>query len=130
MLHDDLLGTSRRPREPEREDRITMEIVVDAYNEMERQAGWHAYLEDALVFPFTARCIVERLSSPLAEGEEVEVVGMAPCEECETEMLVVVEWQGRPLAVPLAQIEPIDADPDTRQAVEDWRYWVERNYHF
>lgn len=29
-----------------REERITMEVVVDAYDEMERAAGWYYYLED------------------------------------------------------------------------------------
>lgn len=120
----------RRPREPEREDRIIMEIVVDAYNETERQAGWHAYLEDMLDFPFTARCIVQRMISPLEEGEEVEAVAMAPIDECESSMFVEVEWNGRPLAVPLAQLEAVDAGAATWQATEDWRYWAERGYEF
>ena len=37
-----------------REDRIEMEIVVDAYNSEERAMGWYSYLQDALSFPFTA----------------------------------------------------------------------------
>lgn len=119
-----------RPHDPGREERITMEIVVDAYGEMERRVGWHAYLENTLEFPFTARCVVERLISPLEDGEEVDAVAVAPLEECEGGMFVEVEWHGRPLAVPLEQIDAADADPVTREAVEDWRYWVERGYHF
>lgn len=38
----------------EREDRIIMEIVVDAYDETERAMGWYYYLEDKLRFPFSA----------------------------------------------------------------------------
>jgi len=37
----------------EREKRIDMEIVVDAYNEVERAMGWYCYLQDGLKFPFS-----------------------------------------------------------------------------
>ena len=33
-----------------REERIDMEVVVDAYNEDEREMGWYYYLEDKLQF--------------------------------------------------------------------------------
>jgi hypothetical protein len=38
-----------------REHRISMEIVVDAYNEEECAMAWHCYLDDHLGFPFEAR---------------------------------------------------------------------------
>jgi hypothetical protein len=62
----------RRSRDEEREQRITMEIVVDAYTPEEQAMGWYYSLEDRLRFPFVARCIAERSVG------EVEVVGMAP----------------------------------------------------
>src|SRR5215216_4033352 len=68
----------RRSREEEREQRITMEIVVDAYTPEEQAMGWYYSLEDRLHVPFVARCIAERAISPLRVGDEVEVVGMAP----------------------------------------------------
>jgi hypothetical protein len=34
------------------------------------------------------------------------------------------------MGVPLYQLEPIDVDEDTRQAIEDWQYWVARGYQF
>ena len=33
------------------EDRIEMEIVVDAYDESERAMGWCTYLQDNMTFP-------------------------------------------------------------------------------
>ncbi len=33
-------------------------------------------------------------------------------------------------AIPLSQVEPINADEKTRQAIEDWQYWVARGYEF
>ena len=67
-----------------------MEIVVDAHDEEERAMGWYYYLEDKLNFPFLTRCIQERAISPLRVGDEVEVVGMAPEDECEKEMFVEI----------------------------------------
>ena len=48
-----------------REHQIEMEIVVDAYGEVERAMGWYCYLQDKLTFPFLARCIARRMTSPL-----------------------------------------------------------------
>src|SRR5262245_29112087 len=39
-------------RDPEREDRITMEVVVDCYDRHEVAMGWYYYLEGRLAFPF------------------------------------------------------------------------------
>ena len=64
-------------KEQNREDRITNEIVVDAYDASERAMGWHYYLEEKLQFPFTATCTKARPISPLKVGDEVEVTGMA-----------------------------------------------------
>jgi hypothetical protein len=118
-------------RDEAREERISMEIVVDAYDESERAMGWYYYLEENLHMPFTARCIRERATSPLQVGDEVEVVGMAPEGECEREMFVEIPWENkRTLAVPLSQLEVAHADEETRQAVEDWHYWVAMGYRF
>ncbi|MGE5817092.1 MAG: calcium-binding protein, partial [Deltaproteobacteria bacterium] len=77
-----------------------------------------------------AHCKSKREISPLCVGEEVGVLGMAPEEECESEMFVRVRWGNRRLAVPLSQLEPTAADPATREAVGDWHYWVARGYQF
>ena len=64
-------------RDAEREERITMEIVVDCYDRHEVALGWYCYLENTLQFPFTASCIAKRAVSPLRVKDEVEVIGMA-----------------------------------------------------
>jgi hypothetical protein len=59
----------------------------------------------------------------------VEILGMAPEEECEHEMFVEVRWERRNLAVPLMQVRPIEEiDEETQEAVADWQYWVARGY--
>ena len=72
----------RIPRDEEREQRIAMEIIVDAYSADEQAMGWYVYLEEHLQFPFLARCTATRAISPLRVGDEVEITGMAPEDEC------------------------------------------------
>lgn len=124
----------RKPKRPAlnraREHRIEQEIVVDAYTPDERAIGWHCYLGDKLRFPFKAKCIATREISPLKKGEEVEVLGMAPEDDCIREMFVLVRLAGRKLGVPLAQLEPIGADAATREAVTDWGYWQQMGREF
>lgn len=124
----------RKPKRPAldraRERRIAEEIVVDAYTSEERAIGWHCHLDDKLRFPFKAKCIAVREVSPLRKGEEVEVLGMAPEDDCMREMFVLARLAGRKLGVPLAQMEPIGADAATREAVADWRYWRAMGYQF
>ncbi len=112
-----------------REHRITMEIIVDAYGLEEQAMGWYCYLEEKLRFPFLAKCIAERAISPLRKGDEVEIVGMAPEEECQHEMFVEIRWDRRTLAIPLSQLKPITAtDKATKEAIEDWHYWIDQGY--
>jgi len=113
-----------------REERIDGEIIVDCYGEAERAMGWYYYLEDRLEFPFTAKCVAARLISPLRTGEVVEVIGMAPEDECEREMFVTIRWEKRKFGVPLSQMEGIKVSKETKEAVEDWRYWVSMGYEF
>jgi hypothetical protein len=113
-----------------REERIDDEIIVDCYGEAERAMGWYYYLEDRLEFPFAANCIAARSISPLKTGEVVEIVGMAPEEECEREMFVTIRWEKRKFCVPLSQLDGVKASKETKEAVEDWRYWVMMGYEF
>lgn len=119
-------------RSEEREQRIEMEIVVDAYGESERAMGWYCYLEEKLRFPFTATCIAKRAISPLRVGDEVEVIGMPGEDECSHDMFVSIRWDRKEgLAVPLSQLKPAgDTDERTREAIADWHYWVGMGYEF
>ena len=117
---------ARKPkRDAKREERIAMEVTVDCNDRDEVAMGWYCYLEEKLCFPFTATCIAQRAVSPLRVKDEVEVLGMAPEEECGCEVFVTMRWD-RPdgLAVPLAQLKPIkETDAQTKEAVADWHYW-------
>lgn len=125
------MAKSSPKRDEERENRIIMEIVVDAHDEGERAMGWYYYLQEQIEFPFTATCIAKRAISPLQVKDEVEVTGMSDEDECEREVFVTMPWDNGSLAVPLSQLKPIsNTDKATRQAVEDWHYWVRMGYQF
>ena len=115
----------------DREERIAMEIIVDAYGAEEQAMGWYNYFEEMLQFPFTAICNSKRAISPLVVKDEVDVIGMAPEEECEREIFVTIRWGRDGLAVPLSQLSPIsETATQTKQAVEDWHYWIQMGYQF
>lgn len=113
-----------------REYRIEMEVVVDAYNDSERAMGWYCYLEDKIKPPFSAKCTQRRAISPLKIGQVVLVLGMAPDDECEAEMFVMIEYNEDELAVPLAQLDAASPDQQTQEAIADWHYWLGRGYEF
>jgi hypothetical protein len=122
---------ARPPPDDAREERIHEEIIVDASGPYEQAIGWYYYLEGALRFPFRAECGAARASSPLRRGERVVVTKMAPVEECEREMFVMIRSKRRMLAVPLTQLRPDPhVDEETRTAVDDWQYWIGRGYEF
>ncbi|SJM90888.1 conserved hypothetical protein [Crenothrix polyspora] len=115
-------------RDEERENRIEMEVIVDAYNEEEQAMGWYYYLDDNITFPFTARCVKERRISPLKMEERVTVIEMASESDCLREMFVQIQWQDRNFGIPLMQLEPIGVDELSEQAITDWHYWINRGH--
>ena len=120
----------QKKRNKAREERIAMEIIVDANDSEEQAMGWYCYLEEKLNFPFLSRCTAERATSPLRKGDEVQVVGMAPEDECPHEIFVEIQRARKKLAVPLAQLEAVGADHDTQEGIEDWHYWINRGYEY
>jgi hypothetical protein len=116
--------------DPVREYRIDMEIVVDAYDSDERISGWFCSLEDTIGSSVRCRCRKTRSMSPLKVGDVVDILGMAPQDDCESEMFVCIRWDDRKLAVPLEQLEPIEGDPKAIEIIEDWLYWCLMGYEF
>jgi hypothetical protein len=119
------------PENKAREKRIRDEVTVDAYGSEEVMVGWLTYLQDNLACPFDAECIEEMKISPLLEGEKVTVLELIDADEnLGGDFFVLIEWSGRKMGVPLAQLKPLKADKETKQAVEDWQYWKARGHIF
>jgi hypothetical protein len=119
------------PEDKAREERIADEITVDANGEDEVLMGWLTYLQDNLACPFEAECIEEMKISPLRKGEKVIVLTLPDDEEnLGSDFFVRIEWNGRKMGVPLAQLKPLKVNKETKQAIEDWQYWKARGYLF
>jgi hypothetical protein len=55
---------------------------------------------------------------------------MAPEDACSADMLVLIRWHGRTMAVPLSQLVATNPDQSTAEAIGDWHYWVAKGYCF
>ena len=66
--------------------------------------------------------------SPLRKSETIEVLRKAVENACDHDMLVQIRWQGRKMAIPLSQLEVIDPDESTKEAIGDWHYWLSQGY--
>lgn len=118
----------RRPkRDAVREYRIHNEAIVDAAPE-EQALSWYYYLDGRVKFPFQAKCVAAKETSPLRKGEIIEVLRMATEDACDRDMLVQIRWQARKIAVPLSQLKPINPDETTEEVIGDWHYWVAQGY--
>ena len=125
MAHHKLI-----PEDKIREDRITFDIVVDAYDESERAMGWYYYLQDNLQMPFEATCKTVLPTSALQLGQKVRVLELAREDICLSEMLVNVAHGKVSVTVPLRQLACESVDKDTQEAVADWHYWIARGYEY
>jgi hypothetical protein len=66
----------------------------------------------------------------LRKGDTVEVQRVAPEDACADDMLVLIRWQGRKMAVPLSQLAAVDVEESTAEAIDDWHYWVMQGHLF
>ena len=113
-----------------REERISMEAIVDAYGPEERSLGWYYYLADKISFPFAAECVVIDKRTPLKLKERITVKKMSGEDYCEHDIFVDISRKGQVLAIPLTQIQPLEANEDTVEAIGDWHYWKAQGYLF
>ncbi|MBD6616684.1 calcium-binding protein [Komarekiella sp. 'clone 1'] len=117
-----------------REHRIKTEIIIDAEDKEERAMGWYYYLDDTLNVPFMAKWTKKGRKSTSVEEKQVEVLGMAPDDECLKDMFVEVVYpNGKDedvFSAKLSEIVAIDADSETQEALADWHYWLARGYKF
>jgi hypothetical protein len=85
--------------------------------------GCHFYnLKTNRVSLFRPRCVASRAVPPLRRGENGRGGRLAAEDACKHDMLVLVRWQGRNVAVPVSQLAAIDPGESTAEAIGDWHY--------
>ncbi len=121
-------------RDEKREHRIETEIIADADDKEDRAMGWYYYLDDSLNCPFLAKWKKKNRKTSTIEEKEVEVLSMSADDECLKDMFVDVVYPGGNdedvLSAKLSEIEAINADSETQEALADWQYWLARGYKF
>ncbi len=104
-----------------REKRIATEVLIDTETDEERATAWYYYLDGKVTFPFQAT---------LEGDDDVEVISLAVEEDCLDEMKMEVRHSDsfgeEPFTAIVMELEPLDADDDSTEAIEDWQYWIER----
>jgi hypothetical protein len=55
---------------------------------------------------------------------------MVPEDACVADMLVLIRWRGRTMAVSLSQLAGVNVDQSTAEAIDDWHYSVAQGYGF
>ncbi|WP_414563422.1 MULTISPECIES: calcium-binding protein [unclassified Anabaena] len=121
-------------RDEQREHRIETEIIVDAEDKEDRAMGWYYYLDDTLNVPFMANWSKKSRKTSTVEEKKVEVLGMAPEDECLKDMYVEVVYPNGNdedvFVAKLSDLVALDTDNDTLEAIADWHYWLARGYKF
>ncbi len=110
-----------------RDKRIAEQILVDTYSDEEVIMAWRCYLEEAIECAFTAICAIKLPISPLKKGEIVKVLKIAPEDKRIADIFAIIQWQDHEFGVPLAQLKPIKSSQKIKQAIEDWRYYMQLN---
>jgi len=119
----------RIEKDKEREDRIAFDVIPDCHDEEEVAMGWYYYVGENISYPFKARCIKEEVGSPLKQDGIVTVTDISSDSDSRKGIRMLIELLDRTFGVPLAQLEPVDANEATQQIVADWHYWVGRGYY-
>ncbi len=108
--------------DPKREDRIENEVIVDCDYAEQYPLCWYYYLQNKCTFPFKAF---------FEKKQVVEITGMAEEEDCEKEMFMYAKFEDDELPISLFDLKPVaDTDNGTKEAIEDWYYWINRGYQF
>ncbi|MFP4090987.1 MAG: calcium-binding protein [Cyclobacteriaceae bacterium] len=105
------------------------EIVVDAHSEDEVKMSWYYHLCDNMNFPFEAYYHFKRKNGG-AKKRKVQVLEMLSEDMAGDRMAVGIAYDEDVFYVPLLDLEDIEADEETLEVINDWRYWNERGYQW
>ena len=104
----------RVTRDPECENRIEMNALVDTYSSEEALSGWYSYLEDELEFPF----------SIIAQGEKILITVLAEIEKFDGDFYVYGKAKKGNFAIGLSEVQLVEASMQTEQVIKDWLYFT------
>ncbi len=119
---------SRPVYDREREKRLDYEVFVDAYTKEEQALCWYYYLENKITFPFQARWgneIVEVTDMDEDSEEAGSDLRQLDSARCKLNVLYREGDMEDIFPVLVTELEPVNADEKTQEAIADLRYWKE-----
>lgn len=94
---------------------------AESHDEFAVFRTWHTYLEEHLVFPFTAR-VEEYQRGPVRQGARVTVLAVTFLDETYG-TIVAVKHKNGVNELPLCDLKPTEAAVETQHLVEDYAMW-------
>lgn len=118
-----------------RREKIDMELICDCYNDEEIFRGWESYMDEKIVYPFEAK-IIKASSSKIPVGGIV-LVTYVDCidlfgtvdwlkDSSHTIDDVEVQWNDEGYYVNIEDLEPVNKNISTIEAIKDWNFWLEK----
>jgi len=86
---------------------------VDANGPEEQVVGWYYYVDDKIRFPFSGQVHRSQNRFAAQEGGNRRSPAHGTEDACSGDMLVLICWHDRTMAVPLSQLVAIDPDEST-----------------
>lgn len=108
----------------EEQNRITKIIAnVDKEDSMELLNAWEKYLEEVLIFPFSASVIGYMDKGPLKFGDKVSVKGITLIDDLYG-IIVELRFGRKKYHHPLDDLDIIDKDSSNYQHINDYAVWM------
>lgn len=109
--------------------RIDYEVIVDCYDDMEVRLSWFTHMENWLQFPFSAFTDIKKRDASF-KRKKIDVLEMASDENFGQDIMLEAAYTEYIFLVPMLKLIDIEAEEETLEAIEDWKYWRKENRHF
>ena len=121
--------------EDNRRLQIEDNVIVDCYNDEEISNSWECYMEERLCEPFSAKIISENTEIPVGEVVTVkdnlyqfDEIGSIIWKKSDASTIeyLDVQWNDKEFDIHINDLEPVDKNIDTIEAIKNWNYWIKK----
>ncbi len=109
-------------------ERLHNEILVDCRDEYEQNMSWFYYAEEHIQFPFSADIRLKK-SDGKEEIKRIQVEKLTTDDsdfEHNFDLKIAVDVGGYLIEIPLSKLENIEAEEETIEIIDTWKYWRKR----
>ena len=112
---------------------IEYKVIVDCYDDEEVSNAWDCYMGERLCESFPAKIIGGNHEIPVGEivtvkdnlhqFDEIGTI-MWKRDYASTIDYVEVQWNDKEFDIDINDLEPLDKNVDTIEAIKYWNYWI------